>query len=72
MKLLIEKDNSLEARVEYLKQLQNAHTAKEILNVMNGYFIIKTNKPKQTVKDMSHEWKGDKEKEWEAYQTNTD
>lgn len=26
----------------------------------------------QTVRDMSHTWKGDKDKEWEVYQANKD
>lgn len=44
MQLKAQPENSLSSKLEYLKQLVNAKTTKEIITVLNGGTNVKVNK----------------------------
>jgi hypothetical protein len=57
-----------------LKVLCDCDENKVVTGQFDGEMIWreKTSSERQTVVNMSHEWKGDKDMEWEVYQANTD
>lgn len=68
MKLQVQKDRSISACMEEIANLRKANTSYEIALAMNGYTIIPIRYQKIT--NMSHLWKGDREKVEEVYQAN--